>query len=182
MANVHERLANAMAGIPWVELPAVWAGGSRLGIPGVTAMPMDEPWDTIASAQAPDLSGDHVRFAVTADGRTLPGGNESAEALQPLAKAVAARLDPPFWAVAVPESGGQWSAAGISAEIVELPGGTGDEIEASRVGGEVTGRVDGDDADVPPEIAELLVRQEGDTAILAHRFAGPAWVVEVFPL
>ena len=30
--------------------------------------------------------------------------------------------------------------------------------------------------------SDLLARQDGDTAIVAHRFAGPVWVAEVYPL
>ena len=63
-----------------------------------------------------------------------------------------------------------------------VPAAPGDEIETSRVGGETSGRVDGEDAEVPAEITALLGQQDGDTAIVAHRFAGPVWVAEVYPL
>lgn len=87
-----------------------------------------------------------------------------------------------FWAIAVPDEGDEWSAVGTASEVLELPDATGEEIEASRVGTEVTGRVDGVDAPLPTDVAALLQGQDGDTAIVAHRFAGPVWVAEVYPL
>jgi hypothetical protein len=164
-------------------LPEGWEGGSPLNIPGLSAgLPLDDPWDAVAKAHAPGLSGDEVRFAVTADGRTIGGGPDSAEALEPLARALKARVEGSFWAIAVPDDGDEWSAAGTASEVLELPDASGEEIEASRVGDEVTGRVDGEDASLPADVAALLQGQEGDTAIVAHRFAGPVWVAEVYPL
>jgi hypothetical protein len=183
MTSVPERLAAAIANVPFVQLPEGWEGGSPLNIPGLSAgLPLDDPWDAVAKAHAPGLSGDEVRFAVTADGRTIGGGPDSAEALEPLARALKARVEGPFWAIAVPDEGDEWSAVGTASEVLELPDATGEEIEASRVGAEVTGRVDGVDAPLPPDVAALLQGQDGDTAIVAHRFAGPVWVAEVYPL
>jgi len=86
-------------------LPEGWEGGSPLNIPGLSAgLPLDDPWDAVAKAHAPGLSGDEVRFAVTADGRTIGGGPDSAEALEPLARALKARVEGPFWAIAVPDA------------------------------------------------------------------------------
>ena len=150
MTSVPERLAAAIANVPFVQLPEGWEGGSALNIPGLSAgLPLDDPWDAVAKAHAPGLSGDEVRFAVTADGRTIGGGPDSAEALEPLARALKARVDGPFWAIAVPDEGDEWSAVGTASEVLELPDATGEEIEASRVGAEVTGRVDGVDAPLP---------------------------------
>jgi hypothetical protein len=183
MASVPERLAAAIAAVPFVQLPEGWEGGAGLNIPGLAAgLPLDDPWDAVAKADAPGLSGDEVRFAVTGDGRTVSGGDASPEALEPLARAVAHHLQAPFWAIAVRDEGDEWTAAGTASEVLEIGEVTGEEIEASRVGGETSGLVDGDEAAVPPEIVGLLDREGGDAAILAHRFAGPVWVAEVYPL
>jgi hypothetical protein len=182
MTSVPERLASAVAAVPFVQLPEGWDGGP-INIPGLTGgLPLDEPWDAVASASSPGLTGAEVRFAVTRDGRTIAGSDVAAGALDPLVRAVGSRVEAPFWAVAVPDDGDEWAAAATAAEVLELHDGSGDEIEASRVGGETTVRVDGEDAAAPAEIMELLGRQDGDTAIVAHRFAGPVWVAEVFPL
>jgi len=182
MATVGERLAAAIASVPFVQLPEGWDRGP-IHIPGLTGgLPLDDPWDTVASASAPSLSGEEVRFAVTRDGRTIAGGAETPAALEPLVRAVGARLEAPFWAIAVPDEGDEWAAAGTAAEVLEMSEAAGDDIEASRVGGETSGRVDGEDAAVPAEIAALLQQQDGDVAIVAHRFAGPVWVAEVYPL
>jgi hypothetical protein len=182
MASIDERLAAAIANVPFVQLPEGWGGGP-INIPGLTGgLPLDDPWDAIVSASAPALSGAEVRFAVTSDGRTISGGDATLEALEPLARTVARHLEPPFWAVAVPNEGDEWTAAATGAEVLDLAAATGDEIEASRVGGETSGRVDGEDAEVPQAVADLLGRQEGDAAIVAHRFAGPVWVAEIYSL
>jgi hypothetical protein len=183
MASVPERLAAAITNVPFVQLPEGWEGGSPLNIPGLAAgLPLDDPWDTVAKASAPGLSGDEVRFAMTRDGRTISGGGATPEALEPLARAVAARLEAPFWAIGVPDEGDEWTAAGTASEVLELPDAAGDEVEASRVGGVSSGRVDGEDGQIPAAIADLLERQNGDAAIVAHRFAGPVWVAEIYPL
>ena len=73
--------------------------------------------------------------------------------------------------------------AGTASEVLELPDATGEEIEASRVGGRESR--DAWTAQTPrcrPVSTALLQGQEGDTAIVAHRFAGPVWVAEVYPL
>jgi hypothetical protein len=182
MATINERLAAAIAGVPFIQLPEGWDGGP-INIPGLTGgLPLDDPWDALAKAHAPGLAGDEVRFAVTADGRTISGGDEPAEALEPLARALGARLEAPFWAIAVPDEGDRWEIAGTAAEVLDLADAAGEQIEASRVGGQTSGLVDGDEADAPAGIVALLDRQEGDAAIIAHRFAGPVWVAEVYPL
>jgi hypothetical protein len=183
MTSVPERLAAAYSSLPFVQLPERWEGGSPLNIPGLAAgLPIDDPWDVVTKTSAPGLSGDEMRFAVTGEGRTIAGEDASLDALEPLARAVAVHLEAPFWAIAVRDDGDEWTAAGTAAEVVELPDAAGNEIEASRVGGEVTGRVDGEDAELPPVVAALLGGQPGDAAIVAHRFSGPVWVAEIYPL
>jgi hypothetical protein len=183
MATAAERLATAIAGLPFAQLPQAWEGGSRLNIPGLSSVTRNDPWDALVSAHAPGLTGDEVRFAVAADGRTIAAGDEPADAVAALGRAVARQLEAPFWAIAVPDEGDEWAAAATASEILELPEAAGDEIEASRVGGEVTCRVDGEDADLrSPAIEALLDRQGGDAVVVAHRFAGPVWVAEVFSL
>ena len=84
MATASERLAAAMASLPFAQLPQEWEGGSRLNIPGLTSATQDDPWDALVSADAPGLTGEEVRFAVTADGRTISGGDASADGLAAL--------------------------------------------------------------------------------------------------
>jgi hypothetical protein len=183
MATATERLAAAMASLPFAQLPQQWEGGSRLNIPGLSSATRDDPWDALVSAHAPGLAGEEVRFAVAADGRTISGGDAPAEAVAALGRAVARQLEAPFWAIAVPDEGDEWTAAATAAEILELPDAAGDEIEASRVGGGVTVRVDGEESDAQVSAIEtLLDRQGGDAVVVAHRFAGPVWVAEVFSL
>jgi hypothetical protein len=183
MATATERLAAAIASLPFAQLPQAWEGGSPLNIPGLSPVTRDDPWDALVSAHAPGLSGNEVRFAVAADGRTIADAGAPADAVAALGRAVARQLDAPFWAIAVPDDGDEWTAAATAAEIIELPDAQGDEIEVSRVGGELTCRVDGEESDAQlPAIGALLDREGGDGAVVAHRFAGPVWVAEVFSL
>jgi hypothetical protein len=183
MATATERLAAAMTSLPFAQLPQEWEGGSRLNIPGLTSVTRDDPWDALVTAHAPGLAGEEIRFAVTRDGRTISGGEAPADAVAALGRAVARQLEPPFWAIAVPDEGDEWTAAATAAEILELRDAAGDEIEASRVGGGVNVRVDGEESDAQvPEVDALLERQGGDAVVVAHRFAGPVWVAEVFSL
>jgi hypothetical protein len=183
MATSTERLAAAIASLPFAQLPQAWEGGSRLNIPGLSPVTRDDPWDALVSAQAPGLVGSEVRFAVAADGRTIAGGEASADAVVELGRAVARQLEAPFWAIAVPDGGDEWTAAATAAEILELPDALGDEIEATRVGGAVSCRVDGEESDLQvPALEALLDREDGDRVVVAHRFAGPVWVAEVFSL
>jgi hypothetical protein len=47
----------------------------------------------------------------------------------------------------------------------------------------MSARVDGEDSDVRlAAIDALLDREGGDAVVVAHRFAGPVWVAEVFSL
>jgi hypothetical protein len=184
MATATERLAAAMASLPFAQLPQEWEGGSPLNIPGLSSATGEEdPWDELVTAHVPGLTGEEVRFAVTADGRTISDGDAPADALEAFGRAVARQVDAPFWAIAVPDEGDEWTAAATAAEILELPDAAGDEIEASRVGGGLTIRVDGEESDARVAVVDaLLDRQGGDAVVVAHRFAGPVWVAEVFSL
>jgi hypothetical protein len=183
MATSTERLAAAIASLPFAQLPQAWEGGSRLNIPGLSSVTRDDPWDALVTAHAPGLSGEEIRFAVAPDGRTIADAGVSADAVAALGRAVARQLEAPFWAIAVPDEGDEWTAAATAAEILELPEAQGDEIEVSRVGGEFTCRVDGEESEAQlPAIDALLDREGGDGAVVAHRFAGPVWVAEVFSL
>ncbi len=184
MATATERLAAAIASLPFAQLPQAWEGGSRLNIPGLSPTTRDDPWDTLASASAQGLAGSEVRFARDRDGRTIPGGDSAPEALAPLVQAVHSHLEGPFWAIAVPDDDDdEWVVAATRAEILDLPDAVGNEIEVSRVGSEFTCRVDGEESDGQlPAIDALLDREGGDGAVVAHRFAGSVWVAEVFSL
>ena len=78
MATASERLAAALSALPFAQLPQEWEGGSRLNIPGLSSSTSEDPWDALVSAHAPGLTGEEVRFAVAADGRTISGGGASA--------------------------------------------------------------------------------------------------------
>ena len=94
MANALERLAEAMIGASFLYHPPDWEGNIGLGIPGLSGVPRPVPWEAIASASAPGLPGDELRFAVTADGATPADEKIPEGALAPLVAAVAKELHP----------------------------------------------------------------------------------------
>ena len=159
------------------------AGNAPGVIPGVTGVPVSELWDAFACATVPGLPGDEGNFAVRADGTIVVMGGVDPQTVAPLARAISGEIDPPFVVVAVRDEGDDWAAAANRAEIVELPGAQGDDLEVTSMGGEITVRVDGEDSDArQPALEELLERQGGDGSAIAHRFTGTTWVVELFSL
>jgi hypothetical protein len=183
MASALERLGLAAAGVSWLYDPPDWWGKPGLGIAGLSGSPQQLPWDAFASARAPGLTGDEVHFAVDEEGAIISREGLPESSLDPLADALTEQLGPPFVGVAVPDEADVWVAVANEAEIVKVPDAPGEEIDMSSVGGVRSTRVDSVDSDVAfPALVELLDWQGGDASLIAHRFAGDTWVVELFSI
>jgi hypothetical protein len=185
LGDVLKRLAlAALAPSSLIRQPPDWEGNNPPGtIPGLSGVARAVPWDAFASAPAPLLEGDAVHFVVREDGDIVAREPVPDEALDPLADAVTEQLGPPFVAVAVRDEDDVWAAAANEAEIVDLPDARGDELEVSSVGGVVTTRADGADSEFRYRtLEEILHWQGGDASLVAHRFVGTIFVVELFPL
>jgi hypothetical protein len=185
MADALDRLTRRLVAAWSWGLPN-WEGRFMdVGIftPGQHGVLRPVPWQAFASASAPVLSGGELHFAVTAGGRTITKEHVSADAVAPLARALAEQLDPPFCAVAIHDEGDVWATAGSRALIIELADAHGSQISVSRVGGELTTQIEGTTSTRRfSELEALLDREDGDVTVIAHRFVGPTWVAEVFPL
>jgi hypothetical protein len=185
VTDVLDRLVDRfVAAYSW-GLPD-WSGNVMdVGIftPGLKGVVRPVPWDAFVLASAPLLRGDELHFAVTADRRTVTEEHVPDDAAIPLAEALATDLAPPFSGVAVRAGGDEWAAAANQAQVVELDNAKGDEVEVSRVGGEISAQVHGVESKAHyPALEALLDGQEGDVAVVAHRFVGSIWVADVFPL
>ena len=72
------------------------AGELELGIPGVSGVPRGRTWDVIASAHAPDLTGDTVTFVVLLDGTIVVDDDVPDDSLARVADAIEHTLPPPM--------------------------------------------------------------------------------------
>jgi len=135
MAGVLDRLAERfVAAYSW-GVPD-WEGNVMdVGVftPGLKGLSRPLPWQAFASAVAPGLDRDHVHFAVTREGRVISKEHVDAGILAPLVRALNKEIDAPFAAVAVRDESDAWAEAANEAEVVDLLGVKGHEIEVSRV-------------------------------------------------
>jgi hypothetical protein len=185
VSDTLQRLALAvLAPESLIRTPPGWDGMPPLGtIPGLSGVPRPSFWDAVVSADSPGLPGDTVNFVVRDDGSILARQDIAEELLDPLADAVTETVGPPFVAVAVRDEGDVWSAAASEAEVVDLEDAPGDVLEVTRVAGVEDGRMDGAEVDLHlAPLNELLDWQGGDCSLIAHRFKGDTFVVELFPL
>ncbi|MFZ1878591.1 MAG: hypothetical protein WAU41_00380, partial [Gaiellaceae bacterium] len=75
--------------------PPGWDGEPR-GEPGIHGVPRPRRWDSVATAEAPGLTGDAVHFVALPDGSILVEEDEPDDALTPLADAVEASIAAPY--------------------------------------------------------------------------------------
>jgi hypothetical protein len=141
-------------------------------------------WDAVATAEAPDLAGTQLEFAVLPDGTMIVDEEVSEGALAPLADAVEQSLQAPYRAVAVRRDGSVWGVAARSIEVVdvqqEIPG---DTVSLAVQGGERTLLVD----DRPgwesiPALEAHGAATHSDFVLTAERLDGSLWAVVVNPL
>jgi hypothetical protein len=157
-------------------------GDLGLGIPGVSGQPRGRTWDAVASANAPDLTGDTVMFVALADGTLIVNEDVPDGSLAPLADAIEEIIPPPYRAAAVRNEGHVWSAIADKIAVVELPGLTGEVIELSVVGGVRELSVDGEPTTQPVAPLDALAEEHEDVSLHAERIDGDLFAVDVFPL
>ena len=151
-------------------------------IPPVQTGPM--AWDAMATAVAPGIAGDSVRFTVLPDGDLIVEEEEGDGDLSPLADAVESRISPPYKVDAARQEGDLWGigAKAIRVETFAFPGA--DSLVLSQTGGAAELRVDGEPSDAaPPAELQRLGEQEGtDFCVEADRIDGDYWEVRVSAL
>jgi Fe2+ transport system protein FeoA len=187
---LHERLADA-GGLtdalsePEPGLAADTPGwdGEQRGEPGIHGVPRARRWDTVATAEAPDLKGDAVHFVALADGTLVVEEDEPDGALSTLAEAVEQTTPPPYRAEAVRKGPDTWAVAASRIAIASIPGLTGDaaELTSTREGRVL--RVDGQTTMGSVRELERLGATEGTQyVVLARRLDGDLWEVEATAL
>jgi len=184
MLRAHDLLAalmNAQVGGFLAHPPGI-DGRPGLGEPSITGVPRARTWDAVASAQAPDLTGETVTFVALHDGTLIVDEDVPDDSLAPLADAIEQQLSPPYRAAAVRREGSVWSAAAEEITVVELPWLEGDVVDLSVVDGVRELTVDGETTIRPIPALDALTEEHADVALHAERVDGDVFAVDVFPL
>ena len=156
---------------------ATWADSA------ITGLARTREWDVTALADAPDLQGDEVRFAVLPDGTILVEEELGDTGLAPLADAVEATLPPPYRARAVRRTDARWAIQARAIRVVELPDQPGDAIEITDRDGVRELTIDGERSfGSVPALEQLATAQFSDYALQARRLDGDLWELRVDPL
>jgi hypothetical protein len=141
--SLHEKLARE-GGLLSGE-PAPHDPGPHWGATGIHGVPRPRRWDAVATADAPELPGEELRFTALPDGTLVVDEDVPDDALAPLADAVERTIEPPYRAEAVRRHMGVWAVAARRIEVLELPPETpGDQLTLTVRGGERALAVDGE--------------------------------------
>jgi hypothetical protein len=187
---LHERLADAGGLASELTLaaqglradPPGW-DGRRRGEPGIHGVPQARRWDTVVTAEAPDLTGDAVHFVALEDGTLVVDEDEPDGALAALAEAIEGTIRPPYRAEAVRRGPATWGVAASRIAIASVPGLAGDEAELTSTREGRVLRVDGRTTMGSARELERLGETEGtEYVVLAKRLDGDLWEVEATAL
>jgi Fe2+ transport system protein FeoA len=187
---LHERLADAGGLAEALVVPAYGRGadppgwdGEQRGEPGIHGVPRARRWDSVASAEAPELKGDVVHFVALADGTLVVDEDEPDGALASLADAVEQTTPAPYRAQAVRKGPTTWAVAASRIAIASIPGLRGDEAELTSTREGRVLKVDGRTTMGSTRELERLGQTEGtEYVVLAKRLDGDLWEVEATAL
>ncbi len=184
MARAGELLAalmGAQAG-GFLAQPPGWDGEQGLGVAAISGAPRARTWDAVASAHAPELTGETVTFVTLADGTLVVDEDVPDGSLVPIADALETAISPPYRAAALRKEQDVWAAVAEEIVIAELPGVEGEVVELSIVEGVRELTIDGERTIRPLPALDLLAEEHGDAALHAERVDGHLFAVEVFSL
>jgi hypothetical protein len=155
----------------------------RWGEVGIHGVARPREWDAVVRADAPRLGIGEVEFVTLADGTLVVDDALDLEpgALDPLAAALEAQLQPPYRAQAVWQGASSWGVAGRRIEVAELPRDvTGETIVLSVAEGERSLTVDGEPSRQRlPQLETLGAARAESFVVRAERLAELAWEVEI---
>lgn len=178
---IHKKLARE-ARLDAGSEPTPVDPGPHWGATGIHGVPRPRRWDTVASVEAPGLTGDEVHFVALSNGDLVVDEDEPKDTLAPLAEAVEETVPPPYRAEAVRRGGDVWAVAARRVEVVELEA-PGDELELVVNAGERALTVDGERVFGSLPALEKLGSRESDSYVVrGRRLDERAWEVEVNPL
>ena len=182
---MHERLARD-AGIdldatepvePVDNIPFLEAF-REVGIHGIHPQ---RRWDAVATAEAPELSGDQLDFVTLPDGTVLVDEAVPEGAITPLAEAIERELDPPYRARAIRREDVLWGVGAVAMQVVDVPEEIdGDTVSLAVQGSERTLLIDDRPgwSDVPTLEAYGRERYR-DFVLQAERLDGNLWSLQV---
>jgi hypothetical protein len=150
----------------------------------VHGIPRDREWDAVATAESPDLPGDHLEYVALPDGTLVVDDDLPDDALTPLADALEGQIRVPYHGYAFRQEGDVWSVAARRVQIVEIPEDVpGDEVDMAVNDGTRTVVVDGAESKVEvPSLEEFASQQFGSFVVHASRLDDTLWEVNVMPL
>jgi hypothetical protein len=187
---LHEQLADA-GGLedslsepaPGLAAEAPGWDGEQRGEPGIHGVPRARRWDTVATAEAPGLTGDVVHFVALEGGTLVVEEDEPDGSLATLAEAVEQTTPPPYRAEAVRKGPETWAVAASRIAVAAIPGLHGDAVELTSTREGRVLRVDGRTTMGSVRELERLGDVEGTQyVVLATRLDGDLWEIEATAL
>ena len=166
----------------FVQAPPRLGAPGGISIAGITGVEQGLRWDAVATATAPELRGEEVHFLALPDGTLVVDEDVPDGAAAPLAEAVADDLEPPYAAAGVRQDDDLWAVGAVAIRVAELPGATGDAIEASQLDGVRTVLIDGEPAALPAALEDVAAAAGADWSLRAERVDDTLWIVDVNPL
>jgi hypothetical protein len=181
---LHEELAEGTGLLEWRPKHEPVVPPSFGGTLDVLHGGRPRTWDAVATAEAPELQGNELEFAVLPDGTVLVDDAVPEGALRLLADAVEQTLTPPYRAVAVRRDGTLWGVAANRIEVIELPEEIpGDTVSLALQDGERTLLVDDQPAwESIPTLERYATASHEEFVLHAERLDGNLWAVKVNPL
>jgi hypothetical protein len=156
--------------------------GPNWGEVGIHGVSRPRRWDTVGSAEAPDLEGDELNFVALSNGEIVVDEYDPEDTIAPLAETIDQSLDRPYRAEAVRRDGDVWAVAAERIQVAELDV-RGEELQLAATGGERTLTVDGERSfGTVPELEQLGASLGREYVVRARRVAGRVWEVEASPL
>lgn len=180
---IHEELAEGTDLLDW-EPGRESAAPAFSGTLDVLHGGRQRRWDTVATAEAPELVGDRLEFVTMPDGVLLVDEELPEGAVSPLVEAIEQELDPPYRASAVRRGEAVWAVAANSIDVVEVPEKVdGDTVSLVVQGDERTLLVDERPTGAEiPTLDSFALERHRDFVLDAERLDGDLWAVKVNPL
>lgn len=176
---LHERLAREGGLTPPPVDP-----GPHWGEVGIHGVPRRREWDAVVTVEAPDLTGDAIRFVSLADGSLLVEEGADDADPSPLADALEGAVELPYRAEAVRRHGDVWAVGARSIEVVELQDEVaGDELTLSVHEGHRELLVDGEPVfGSLPSLERWAGERHDSYSVNASRLDESLWEVRLAPL